>query len=164
MITCMYMDYSSDSAGAVRARDLSADWCQVAAVVASVDATLGKWLADSYGIGLTEYRAALLLGRASGNELRITELAHRVGLTQSSVTRLVGRMESKQLVVRDTCPDDGRGVYAVITDRGLNAIKEIREPYEAKICELLQNAAKQYPQLDITDLDHTFEAIGKLIS
>lgn len=163
-ITCMYMDSSFDSSGGVRTRDLSADWCQVAAVVAAVDTTLSKWLAENYGIGLTEYRAALLLGRASGNELRITELAHRVGLTQSSVTRLVGRMESKHLVVRDTCPDDGRGVYAVITDRGLDAIKEIREPYEAKICDLLQNAAKHYPQLDIVDLDHTFETIGKLIS
>lgn len=155
---------TSDSARGVRTRNLSATWSQVAAVVAAVDTTLGKWLVDHYGIGLTEYRAALLLSRASGRELRITELAHKVGLNQSSVTRLVGRMESKDLVVRDTCPDDKRGVYAVITDRGLDAIKEIREPYEAKICELLQNAVRQYPQLDIVDLDHSFETIGKLIS
>jgi DNA-binding MarR family transcriptional regulator len=159
----MYMD-SSDSTGGAHARNLSATWAQVAAVVAAIDTTLGKWLMDHYGIGLTEYRAALHLSRASGRELRITELAHKVGLNQSSVTRLVGRMESKDLVVRETCPDDKRGVYAVITDQGLDAIKKIREPYEAKICELLQSAVKQYPQLDIVDLDHSFETIGKLIS
>lgn len=159
----MYMD-SSDSAGGAPVRNLSAAWAQVAAIVAAVDTTLGKWLVDNYGIGLTEYRAVLHLSRASDRELRITELAHRVGLTQSSVTRLVGRMESKDLAFRDTCPDDGRGVYAVITDGGLEAVANIREPYEAKICELLSDAAKQYPQLDLVDLDRSFEAISKLAS
>lgn len=160
---CMYTE-TSDSGSSPPVRNLSAAWAQIAAIVAAVDATLGKWLVDKYGIGLTEYRAVLHLSRASDRELRITELAHRVGLTPSSVTRLVGRMESKGLAFRDTCPDDGRGVYAVITDGGLGAVSDIREPYEAKICELLSDAAKQYPQLDLADLDRSFEAISKLAS
>ncbi|WP_245953563.1 MarR family winged helix-turn-helix transcriptional regulator [Arthrobacter silvisoli] len=159
----MYMEFSEGKAEA-GARNLSASWAQVVAVVAAVDTTLGKWLVDNYGLGLTEYRAALLLSRASGRELRITELAQRVGLNQSSVTRLVGRMESKKLAFRDTCPDDKRGVYAVITEHGLDTIKRIREPYEAKICELLGNAAKQYPQLDLVDLDRSFATLSGLIS
>ena len=146
------------------ARNLSTAWAQVTAIVAAVDATLGKWLVDNYGIGLTEYRAVLHLSRTSDRELRITELAHRVGLNQSSVTRLVGRMEDKELAFRDACPDDGRGVYAVITEKGLNSVAEIREPYEAKICELLSGAARQYPQLDLGDLDRSFETISKLVS
>ncbi|PZP28633.1 MAG: MarR family transcriptional regulator [Kocuria rhizophila] len=157
----MYMDSPESK---VAARDLSATWAQVAAIVAAVDTTLGKWLVDNYGIGLTEYRAALHLSRASDRELRISELAQRVGLNQSSVTRLVGRMETKDLAFRDTCPDDGRGVYAVITEGGLDAVKEIREPYEAKIRELLSGAAKEYPQLDLVDLNRAFGVIGELIS
>lgn len=159
---CMYMETSEPLEAP--ARSLSAAWAQVAAIVAAVDATLGKWLVANYGIGLTEYRAVLHLSRASDRELRITELAHRVGLNQSSATRLVGRMETKGLAFRDTCPDDGRGVYAVITDGGLNAAAEIREPYEAKICELLSGAAEQYPQLDLVRLDRSFDAISGLIS
>lgn len=159
----MYME-SSDSAGGTATRNLSAAWAQIAAVVTAVDATLGKWLVDNYSIGLTEYRAILHLSRESDRELRISELAHRVGLSQSSVTRLVGRIESKQLAFRDTCPDDGRGVFAVITDSGLDVVEEIREPYEAKICELLQNAAKEYPQLDLVGLDLSFDMINDVIS
>lgn len=162
-ITCMYME-SSESAAHLPARNLSASWAQVAAIVAAVDATLDKWLADNYNIGLTEYRAVLHLSRASDRELRITELAKRVGLAQTSVTRLVGRLEDKGLAFRDTCPDDGRGVFAVLTDAGLDAVTEIREPYETKIRELLSDAGKQYPQLDLVDLDQSFEAISKLIS
>ena len=56
----------------IPARTLSASWEQVAAIVAAVDATLGKWLVDNYNIGLTEYRAVLHLSRTSDRELRIT--------------------------------------------------------------------------------------------
>lgn len=143
---------------------VSDSWSQVAAVVAAVETTLGKWLTDTYGLGLTEYRAAVHLSRISTRELRITELANIVGLNQSSVTRLVGRMESKSLVVRDTCPDDGRGVYAVLTDRGQDVIAEIHVPYEEKISELLQNAAARYPQLEISGRGKSFETVAGLIS
>lgn len=159
----MYTE-SSQSSGGATARNLSAAWSQVAAVVASVDATLGKWLLDNYGIGLADYRAMLHLSRESDRELRIHELANRVGLNRSSVTRLVERIETKKLAYRDTCPDDGRGVYAVITDEGIDVVREIREPYEAKICQLLENAAKEYPQLNLVDLDRSFERINDLIS
>lgn len=159
----MYME-PSEPAEAPLGHSLSAAWSQVAAIAAAVDTTLGKWLVDNYGIGLTEYRAALHLSRASDRELRISELSQRVSLNQSSVTRLVGRMETKELAYRDTCPDDGRGVYAVITDSGLDTVAKIREPFEAKIRELLSGAAEQYPQLNLVDLDRSFEMINELIS
>ncbi|AXR75163.1 MarR family transcriptional regulator [Auritidibacter ignavus] len=159
----MYTDHS-EQAHTPPTRNLSAAWSQVVAIVAAVDATLGKWLVDTYGIGLTEYRAVLHLSRTAERELRIHELAQKVSLNSSSVTRLVGRMEDKGLAFRDTCPDDGRGVYAVITEKGLKSVEEIRDPYDAKISELLCDAAKQYPQLDLAGLDHSFEAISKLTS
>ena len=159
----MYTETSDIDAGPVT-RDLSAAWSQIAAIVSAVESTLGKWLTDTYVIGLTEYRAALHLSRASDRELRITELAHKVGLNMSSVTRMVGRMEAKELAFRDTCPDDARGVYAVLTDHGLDSIKKIQEPYEAKLRDLLEGAAKQYPQLELTGLDDSFSIISKLTS
>lgn len=159
----MYMK-PSESAGEATTRTLSAAWAQIAAVVTAVEATLGKWLADNYGIGLTEYRALLHLSREPDRELRISELAHRVRLNQSSVTRLVARIESKQLVFRDPCPDDARGVFTVITDSGLDLVREIQEPYEAKICGLLQNAAREYPQLNLVGLDLSFNLINEVIS
>lgn len=155
---------ASESTGGTTTRNLSTAWAQIASVVTAVDATLGKWLVDNYGIGLTEYRALLHLGRESNRELRISELARRVGLNQSSATRLVGRIESKQLVFRDPCPDDARGVFAVITDPGLDLVEEIREPYDAKIRELLRNAAREYPQLNLVGLDLSFNLINEVIS
>lgn len=159
----MYMKASESTEGTTP-RNLSAAWGQIAAVVTAVDADLGKWLVDNYGIGPTEYRALLHLSRRPDRELRITELAHRVRLNQSSMTRLVGRIESKQLVFRDPCPDDARGVFTVITDSGLDLVEEIREPYEAKIRELLQNVAREYPKLNLEGLDLSFNLINEVIS
>lgn len=143
---------------------LSSAWSQVAAVVSAVDAALSKWLTDTHNIGLTEYHAVLHLSKASDRELRINDLANGVGLNPSSATRLVGRLEAKGLAFRDTCPDDGRGVYAVITDHGVNVVNAIVEPYETKLCELLRNAVQEPPHRDLVDLDGAFETIRKLIS
>lgn len=129
-----------------------------------IESALNKWLTDNYNIGITEYRAVLHLSRNAKHELRLTELAQKVGLNQSSVTRLVGRMEVKKLAYRDTCPDDGRGVYAVLTSEGQQLIEKIREPYEAKIAELLSNISSQYPQLGLVGLNHSLSTISKLIS
>jgi DNA-binding MarR family transcriptional regulator len=157
----MYID-SDPEVGSLL--NLSSAWSQVAAVVSEVDATLGKWLTDTHNIGLTDYHAVLHLSKAPDRELRINELADRVHLNQSSATRLVGRLEAKGLAFRDTCPDDKRGVYAVITDHGANVVNTIREPYEIKLRELLRNADLQHPHLNLVDLDRAFETVRKLVS
>lgn len=153
---------SSETPGLHLEFNLSTAWAEVAATVTAVDAALGKWLLDKYGVGLTEYRALLHLSRTPEHELRITQLAHKVGLNQSSVTRLVGRIEDKELVYREICPNDGRGVYAVITKKGLELIANAREPFEMKISEFLSSAVKQNPQLGSVNLGQSFEKIGKL--
>lgn len=142
--------------------DLSAAWSQVAVFAAAVDASLGKWLADSRGIGLTDYRALAHLRRASDKELRVSELAQRIGLNQSSVTRLVSRLEAKNLTYRDTCPDDGRGIYAVITERGEALLDELHESYEEKVRQLLGNIGTHFPELDAHQLTGAMRAISTL--
>ena len=48
----------------------------------------------------------------------MAELADRVLLRRSGMTRLVDRLERDGLLERDTCTDDGRGCFAVLTDEG----------------------------------------------
>lgn len=158
----MYMERTSTAP--TRSKDLASAWSQVATVVAAVDASLGRWLMENHQLGLTEYRALLLLSRAEDRELRLNHLASRVGLNQSSVTRLVGRLEAKRLVYRDTCPDDGRGVYAVLSDAGAAAVQAIREPYEATIERVLRTARDHYPHLDLNELDAAFGAVSELVT
>jgi len=47
----------------------------------------------------------------------MSELADLVLLTRSGITRLVDRMIEAGLIVREPCPGDRRGYYAVITQK-----------------------------------------------
>ncbi len=145
--------------------ELGADveWSQVAAFVSAVDASLDRWLASVYRLGLTEYRALALISQASDKELRVNDLAQRVGLSPSSTTRLVSRLEAKGLARRDVCADDGRGVYAVIEEPGEALLREARDPYEARIAELLGQAAAHFPQLDAARAAAALARVAALI-
>ncbi|GAA0537978.1 hypothetical protein GCM10011581_04860 [Saccharopolyspora subtropica] len=67
---------------------------------------------------LAAYDVLEALAEAPGQRLRMTELADVVLLSRSGVTRLVDRLERLGLVRRVRVDSDGRGVQAVITERG----------------------------------------------
>ena len=46
------------------------------------------------------------------------ELADSVHLSQSALSRLIGRLESEGLVTRAICPQDRRGIFACLTAEG----------------------------------------------
>ena len=143
--------------------DLGPAWTQVAAFAAAVDARLGKWLTDTYGIGLSEYRAMNHLRVAPDKELRVNELAHKTGLNQSSMTRLLSRLEAKSLTYRDTCPDDGRGIYAVISDEGEALITRMRQDYDSRLRSLLSEPDKHFPELDARQAADSLRAVAGLL-
>ncbi|WP_228813303.1 MarR family winged helix-turn-helix transcriptional regulator [Nocardia otitidiscaviarum] len=157
----MYMQ--SNGAKRVSRGGISAAWSKVAALTSAVDANLDRWLADSYRVGLTEFRALSLVSQSPEKELRVNDLAQAVGLNQSSATRLVTRLESKGYVRRDLCADDKRGVYAVITEDGEALVRRARSPYEDRITELLTAAPAHFPGVDIRQLGAALREIETLL-
>lgn len=115
-------------------------WLKLIQVVASVEADLGKVLQAQHGLGLSEYRALEVLARSQNSELRMQELASHLLLNQSSVSRLVERMERSGFTVRDLCPDDKRGVYTVLTAKGRACLEEALPAYE----KALEAAIKEH--------------------
>ncbi|MEV4191896.1 MarR family winged helix-turn-helix transcriptional regulator [Streptomyces toxytricini] len=121
-------------------------WSRVLAVHAQVERSLAQALQRRHGIGLSEYRALEDLARADGGELRMQELADRIGLGQSSVTRLVARLEGVGFAYKDHCPDDKRGVYAVVTEAGRERHAAARATY-AEVLGTALNTAAADPRL-----------------
>ncbi|MFR9753636.1 MarR family winged helix-turn-helix transcriptional regulator [Nocardia sp. 004] len=148
--------------GADSVGSLVDDWFQVDVFVSAVDANLGKWLTDHYGIGLTEYHALRQLGAAPNKELRVNELANRIGLNQSSVTRLLGRLEARSLTHRETCFEDGRGVYAVITAEGETLIADAHDPYRTHLEHVLQDIARTSSAPDARTVGRALANISRL--
>ncbi|MET7771748.1 MarR family transcriptional regulator [Nocardia sp. NPDC005366] len=159
----MYMERAR-SESEVRPAEIGAAWSQVAGFVSAVETRLGKWVADRRGIGLTEYRALIVLEQAPDRELRVSDLAARIGLNQSSVTRMLGRLEQKGFTYRDTCPDDGRGVYAVITDEGADLVGVLRVEYENQVRDLFEKVGDDFPGLDLRGLRAALDTIRALLA
>lgn len=116
----------------------SDSWLKLIYRVAAIEAELGKILQELHGLGLSEYRALQILTRSPGSELRMQELASQLRLNQSSVSRMVERLERGGLTVRDLCPDDKRGVYTVLTDKGRTRLENAQPDYEAALTAALK--------------------------
>lgn len=75
-------------------------------------------LIDEHDLPLASYDVLLQLRETPDLRLRMAELAERVLLSRSGLSRLVDRLEREGLVRREACPGDARGTFAVLTDAG----------------------------------------------
>jgi DNA-binding MarR family transcriptional regulator len=55
---------------------------------------------------------------AEGDLCRVQNLVGRVHLSQSALSRLIGRLEKDGLVERSVCVEDRRGVWVSLTRKG----------------------------------------------
>ncbi|HEX8002252.1 MAG TPA: MarR family transcriptional regulator [Mycobacteriales bacterium] len=90
---------------------------------AKVTRVLDAELAAECEMSLGTYEVLLHLNDAPGRRLRMTELADRVLLSRSGLTRLVDRMEREGMLRRESCPSDLRGTFATLTDEGVARLK-----------------------------------------
>ena len=72
---------------------------------------------------LSSYDVLIELQEAPDHRLRMAELAHRVVLSRSGLTRLVDRLEGEGYLTREQAPGDRRGFYATITEQGVSALR-----------------------------------------
>jgi DNA-binding MarR family transcriptional regulator len=112
--------------------------------------TLDRELRDEHDLPLAAYDVLLRLARAPDRALRMTDLAERVMLSPSGVTRVVDRLVAKGLVHRQADPEDARAALACLTDEGLRQLRRaarthlrgIRDHYTGQLSEAqLRNVA-----------------------
>src|SRR5258706_12611626 len=73
------------------------------------------------------------LEKAEGGKLRMHELARRIVLSRSNLTRLADRLEDTRLIEREDTPHDRRGYHCVITRAGLPMRRKIGPVYKTEI-------------------------------
>jgi DNA-binding MarR family transcriptional regulator len=103
-----------------------AAWRGFLRVHAALFKALDEELQAAHGLPLTSYDVLVVLQAAPGRKLRMSDLADRVLLSRSGMTRLVDRLARDGLIERHTCTDDGRGAYAVLTARGAALLAQAR--------------------------------------
>lgn len=93
-------------------------------------------LREAERIPLHWYDVLIELYEAPEQRLRMSELAERVLLTRSGLTRLVDRLEKVGYLQRELDPQDRRGFYAIITPSGVQAMREAWVIYAEGISNL----------------------------
>jgi DNA-binding MarR family transcriptional regulator len=84
---------------------------------------LERELVAETGMPLGWYDVLLQLAEAPGRRLRMAELADRVLLSRSGLTRLIDRLQAEGLVRREPSPDDARGTFTVLTLAGVGRLR-----------------------------------------
>jgi DNA-binding MarR family transcriptional regulator len=138
-------------------KDLSTSaWGALLQVHATVVPVLDHKLMTEAGMPLRFYDVLLELAAASERKLRMTDLAERVVLSRTRVSRLVDDMATAGLVVREQNPQDGRSAYAALTDLGLRRYRQAAPSYLAGIEE---HFAQRLDDRELKDLAGALERV-----
>jgi DNA-binding MarR family transcriptional regulator len=99
-------------------------------VVALWESRLDAELGAVHGISLSEFAALFQLWAAPGGRLRRVDLARRLALTPSGISRLLAPLEKRGIVSREADGHDARASYAVLTRAGKTLASDAKESVE----------------------------------
>ena len=98
-------------------------WRAINRIMVALPRALDNDLLHATGLALNEYAVLMNLSEADNRELRMADLAAATALSASRITRLVDDLQSRGLVTKRRCSEDGRGNVATLTDKGLTRLQ-----------------------------------------
>ncbi|REE95900.1 MarR family winged helix-turn-helix transcriptional regulator [Thermomonospora umbrina] len=110
-------------------------WRTLLRAQARISRRLQTDLLDGHDLALGCYDVLMHLGESPGGRLRMNDLADRVLLSRSGLTRLVDRLQRDGLVERESCASDARGLFAVLTAEGRARLEEATPTYRRAVRE-----------------------------
>ncbi|MFE9622674.1 MarR family winged helix-turn-helix transcriptional regulator [Streptomyces sp. NPDC006527] len=97
-----------------------------------------------HGLGASDFEVLDILASEAprqGDQCRVQNLVDRVHLSQSALSRLIGRLEKDGLVERSVCVEDRRGVWVALTDKGRELHAEVR-PLQREVLERMLSGSR----------------------
>ncbi|HXA59191.1 MAG TPA: MarR family transcriptional regulator [Streptosporangiaceae bacterium] len=112
---------------------------------------LDQSLKATHGLSVAEYEILVRLSEAKDHRLRMAELAEHASQSRSRLSHTCGRLERQGLVVRKTCPDDRRGVFAHLTEKGYAVLEKAAHDHVGTVRDYF---------IDVVDPED-LEAVGR---
>jgi DNA-binding MarR family transcriptional regulator len=117
---------------------------------------LSASLQEAHGLTINDFEALVVLSTAPDQRLKRVDLARRLLLTPSGITRLLEGLESAGLVERATCASDLRVTYAALTEKGRETLNTASCGHVASIRTLFEE------HLSEEEIELLTETLGKL--
>lgn len=122
-------------------------WVRLAAVMELLPGVLDSQLRRDAGLSHFEYFVLAMLSEAPERTLRMTSLAARTNATLPRLSHVVRRLESRGLVRRFPCPEDGRATNARLTEAGWTTVVDAApghvETVRSQVLDALDDAQVQ---------------------
>ncbi len=83
---------------------------------------LDRQLQADAGLSLADYEILVRLSENKSHRMRMSDLAAATLYSRSRLSHAVSRLENAGWVRREECPDDKRGLFAVLTDSGYDKL------------------------------------------
>ncbi|MFE2578512.1 MarR family winged helix-turn-helix transcriptional regulator [Streptomyces sp. NPDC059378] len=118
---------------------LEQQWRDILSVHARTMCEIDRVL-HPYGLGASDFEVLDILDSESpeeGGHCRVQNLVGRVHLSQSALSRLIGRLEKDGLVERSVCVEDRRGVWVALTRKGRDLHAEVLPLQRAVLARML---------------------------
>ncbi|MET9436033.1 MarR family transcriptional regulator [Streptomyces sp. NPDC006551] len=78
-----------------------------------------------FGLTINDYEILVNLSESAERRLRMSDLAAATLQSKSRLSHQITRMENAGLVHRQSCESDRRGLYAVLTEQGMDTMKKV---------------------------------------
>jgi DNA-binding MarR family transcriptional regulator len=118
----------------------------------SVMREVDQRLRDAGEISIDDYGVLITLVGQPERRLRMSSLGARRLLTPSGITRAVMRLEQRGLVRREPDPEDRRASFAVLTEKGLVALRRAQRVHHSAVRELYLGRLLEREQLQLARL------------
>ncbi|MGW2829718.1 MarR family winged helix-turn-helix transcriptional regulator [Streptomyces sp. NPDC001286] len=118
---------------------LEAKWRDLLSVHARTMCEIDRAL-HPHGLGASDFEVLDILASEApeeGAQCRVQNLVGRVHLSQSALSRLIGRLEKDGLVERSVCAEDRRGVWVALTRKGRDLHAEVLPLQRAALGRML---------------------------
>ena len=132
------VDSPSEMADSGDEQALLSGWHALRERHALTNSALERALEGEHQLGVSEYE---VLERLAEDSCRMQTLCGMVHLSQSALSRVVGRLEAAGFVERAICPDDRRGIAARITPAGRERYESARPTHRRVLAEVLGEPA-----------------------
>ncbi len=127
-------------------------WIRFLRAHSALTRELSAELVAEHGLTLNDYEVLLHLARAPERRLRRVDLAQSVLLTASGITRLLEGLERSGLVLRESCEDDRRVVWAKLTPAGADRLRQAARTHVAGIESLFIGRFSDEERLTLSEL------------
>lgn len=119
-------------------------------------ATLDNELQAAHGLSAGDYEVLVNLSEAPEHSMRMIDLASRLHLSPSGITRRIDGLVKADLVERRRCENDRRGSYAVLTKTGMKTMETVAPTHVRGVREHFID------RLNANELEQLARALSKI--